>query len=546
MSLQENQLKDSDIIEQLIQNKTETDSYLLDTCEVVEEYEVTEQEKIKILNYEPEDEYIYYIDSPKLNQKEYNILKKVMQDVEEFITTIPIVELSKSEILEKMETKARQSAKKYIKSDSKIIFDLNDIASNIGLKESEEQEEQNEEKSLDKIIYYALRNMVNYERLTPVLEDQYIEDISCNGPQIPVFIYHNKYGNMASNIIYESKELDLFVSMLAQKSNKHISVASPSVAGRLEEGHRVQLTLSNEISPKGSNYTIRKFTDEPFTPVQLIDFETFSLEQMAYLWLAIENNKSLIFAGGTASGKTTSMNAISQFIPSRAKVVTIEDTQEIVLQHRNWIQGITRESFGDNDSSEINMYSLLRDALRQRPEYIIVGEVRGKEAQTLFQAMNTGHTTYSTMHAENVKSAVNRLEHEPINLPRQMLTALDIISVQVRLERDGQTVRRCKELVEIGQIDAADSSALTTKEIFNYNPRTDNIDSRIDKSDILQDIKEMNNWSDEKLKREFERRKKLLLYLKDHPKQLNYKQVTKAIRKYSNNSELKFENIIET
>ncbi|MDK2796230.1 MAG: archaeal flagellar protein FlaI, partial [Archaeoglobaceae archaeon] len=216
----------------------------------------------------------------------------------------------------------------------------------------------------------------------------------------------------------------------------------------MPDGSRIQLTLGKEVTDHGSTFTIRKFREEPVTPVDLIAWKTFSAEQMAYLWLCIENKKSLIFAGGTASGKTTSMNAISLFIPRRAKIVTIEDTRELMLPHENWIPAVTRDAF-HGEKGKIDMYDLLRAALRQRPEYIIVGEVRGREALTLFQAMTTGHTTYSTLHADSVSGAIHRLENPPIEVPRAMLEALNIISVQAQTYVNDRRVRRNIEIAEI-------------------------------------------------------------------------------------------------
>ncbi len=513
-------------------------------CEVIDTYEVTDKESIKILYDSDNSDYIYYVQSPKLNKYEQNIRWKVMSDIEEYIKQVDVISQSRDDILEQLKEKSTEYAEKYISSEKKNpITEINKISRKFGMKSDEEQiDSKFNEDSIDNIIYFVIRDMVKYDRLTPLLQDNYIEDISCNGPNIPIFIYHSEYGDMETNVVYESDELNLFVSMLAQRSGKHISVAQPNVAGRLPGGYRVQLTLAKEISPKGSNFTIRRFNEEPLTPTQLINFGTFSLEQMAYLWLAIQNNKSLIFAGGTASGKTTSMNAVSLFIPPKSKVITIEDTQEITLQHTNWLQSITRDSFGGDSKSEIDMYSLLRDALRQRPEYIIVGEVRGKEAQTLFQAMSTGHTTYSTMHADDVSSAINRLEHEPINLPRQMITALDIMSIQVQTEANGENVRRCKKLVEIGGVKQKNNK-LEVKTIYDYNPEKDNIKSRLDDSRVLNEIKISKNWTNQDIKEELERRKKVLKYLKDKEDVINYVQVTKILRRYMNNKELVLEQI---
>ena len=189
------------------------------------------------------------------------------------------------------------------------------------------------------------------------------------------------------------------------------------VDAAMPDGSRIQMTLGTAVTSHGSTFTIRKFKDVPLTPIDLINWKTFSSENMAYLWLCIENNKSLIFAGGTASGKTSSLNAVSLFMPERAKIVTLEDTRELQLPHPNWIPGVTRDAFTADERGAIDMYDLLKAALRQRPEYLLVGEVRGKEALTLFQAMSTGHTTFSTMHADSVASAIHRLENPPISVP---------------------------------------------------------------------------------------------------------------------------------
>jgi len=171
-------------------------------------------------------------------------------------------------------------------------------------------------------------------------------------------------------------------------------------------------TLGREVSDHGTNYTIRQFKDVPFTPIDLINWNTFNLDEMAFLWLCIENHKSLIFAGGTASGKTTSLNAISLFIPSNAKIVSIEDTREVELPQRNWVASVTRPSFGQDDTGDVDEFDLLEAALRQRPDYIVMGEIRGEEGRTLFQVMSTGHTTYTTFHADSVGEVIKRFTTE--------------------------------------------------------------------------------------------------------------------------------------
>jgi len=240
-----------------------------------------------------------------------------------------------------------------------------------------------------------------------------------------------------------------------------------------------------------------------------VEYGTFSIEQMAYFWLCIEHNKSLIFAGGTASGKTTSMNAVSMFVPPRAKILTIEDTRELSLYHDNWLSSITRER--RYEGADIDMYDLLRSALRHRPEYIVVGEVRGAEAITLFQAMNTGHTTFSTMHADSIETVINRLENEPINVPRAMVQSLDMLSIQTLTRSGDQRVRRAKTIGEIGGIDQR-TGELDYSSAFEWDAETDEF-SRNDSS-LMEEIADERGWSRSELLREVRRRERFLELLR--------------------------------
>jgi len=297
----------------------------------------------------------------------------------------------------------------------------------------------------------------------------------------------------------------------------------------MNDGSRIQMTLGSEVTAHGSTFTIRKFRDEPITPTDLIEWHTFSPLGIAFLWLAVENGKSCIFAGGTASGKTTTLNAISLFIPPLAKIVTLEDTRELKLPHPNWIPSVTRDSFSQDGRGEIDMYELLRAALRQRPEYILVGEVRGREALTLFQAMSTGHVTYATMHADSVASAVHRLENPPIGVPRNMLSALDLMSIQVQARVGGQRIRRNKQLIEILDVDPR-TNELITNEVFRWHPATDEI-RYSGKSYILEQIMEDRGWSEERMREELKRRQEVLEWMRIK-KIRHYQDVSKILISY--------------
>ncbi|AOW79987.1 type II secretion system protein E [Halodesulfurarchaeum formicicum] len=377
-----------------------------------------------------------------------------------------------------------------------------------------------------RLFYYLYRSFEGFDKLDPLMKDPHIEDISCDGYDLPLFVYHDTYTDIQTNRSFGEAELDDFVVRLAQNSGQHISIGDPITNATLADGSRGELALGREVTPRGSAFTIRKYAEEPFTPATLIEYDTFSLDQMAYLWLAIESNKSLIFAGGTASGKTTSMNAVSMFVPPNAKVVTIEDTRELTLHHDNWLSSVTRESLGEGE--DISMYDLLRSSLRHRPEYIVVGEVRGREAMTLFQAMNTGHTTFSTMHADSVQTVINRLENEPINVPRAMIQSLDVLSVQTLTYVGEQRVRRTNTIAEIEGIDQR-TGDLDYSMAFEYDPETDSF-NQFD-SVVLEEIRQDRGWSRSELLREFRDRKRVLQYLLEQDVR-DYRRFTAVINDY--------------
>lgn len=378
-----------------------------------------------------------------------------------------------------------------------------------------------------RVFYYVWRTYAGFGKLDPIMKDTRIEDISADGYNIPIYIYHEQYQNMASNVVYDEPELDSFIIRLSQEAGKNISLEKPYVSGTIGDGSRIELTYGEEVTRHGSTFTIRKFAEEPYTPIDLINYGTFSIEQMAYLWLAIENNKSLIFAGGTASGKTTSLNAVSMFLPPRSKVVTIEDTPEINLSHENWVPAVTRE--GPSIETEIDMFTLLRSSLRQRPEYIIVGEVRGDEALTLFQAMNTGHTTYSTIHAESIQTVIRRLENPPIEVPRAMIGALDIISVQLLTRVDQNRVRRTDTLVEITGIDER-TGDINFVELFEWDATSDDI-GRTGNSTVLNDIADEQGLRISDLRSELQNRERVLRYLQAQ-EVTGYRDFTQLIHEY--------------
>jgi flagellar protein FlaI len=329
--------------------------------------------------------------------------------------------------------------------------------------------------AVDKLVYFITRDFIGYGKIDPLMKDHYIEDISADGVNIPLYVWHRLYESIPTNILFrDEKELDSFIIRMAYLSGKNISIASPILDASLPDGSRIQLTYGNEVTRRGSTFTIRRFRADPLTISDLITFKTISSEMAAYLWYIIENRASVMVAGGVASGKTTMLNCLSMFIKPEMKIVSVEDTQELNLPHENWIPSVVRLGFDHEDkkSGTINLFDLLKAAVRQRPDYIIVGEIRGEEAYTLFQAMATGHLGMSTMHAESVAAVINRLESEPMNIPKSLISMIDVIMIMRRTEIDGKPTRRADTMTEIVGLDTQ-SKEISTVDIFNWNQNED-------------------------------------------------------------------------
>ena len=369
----------------------------------------------------------------------------------------------------------------------------------------------------DKLAYYVIRDFIGYGAVDIFIRDPNSEDVSCDGVGVPIFVFHRKYESVRTNVKFENEEqLDSFVVYLGQKCGKQISVSTPILDGTTPEGHRLQATYAREVTSRGSSFTVRLFKERPFTPVDLINYGTASEEMVAYFWLSVENGESAMVIGGTGNGKTSTLNAISLFIPPSAKIVTMEDTREMNLPHENWIPGTTRSGVGEKGqdgktAGEIDMFDLVRAALRQRPNYIIVGEVRGKEAYTMFQAMATGHTTYSTMHADSVKLMINRLENPPINIPRILLTALRTVIVQQQVRVGKQHARRIRNVVELIGFEPG-TNEIITNVVFEWDQVKDIFVFK-GHSALFDKLRDLKNWTHEEFNEEFNRRIDVVRYM---------------------------------
>lgn len=327
------------------------------------------------------------------------------------------------------------------------------------------------------LFYHVQRDMIGLGKPDAVLRDPFVEDVSCNGTRLPIYVFHRVFGSVRTNVMFDNElELNKYILQLAQSTGKHVSIYSPILDAQLQDGSRINLTLGTEVTKKGSTFSIRKFNADPITPVDLIRFGSVNSELMAWMWQLIDAKKSLLVSGGTASGKTTLLNALGMFIRQEEKVVSIEDTPEIHLTQENWIQSVARKGYGMSSGGQqagsIDMFDLLVAALRQRPEYVLVGEVRGKEAFTLFQAISTGHAAMATIHAANVQELINRVENEPMEIPRVMFQALDAVVFPGQVTRDGQRLRRVQGATEILEMDG-ETGNLLTNDAYKWHPGDD-------------------------------------------------------------------------
>ncbi len=340
-----------------------------------------------------------------------------------------------------------------------------------------------------KLLYYIERNLLGYGPIDPLMRDPNIEDISCNGTNVQIYVWHRKYESIPTNITFlDDDYLNEFVMKLAHMAGKHISIAFPIVDAMLPGKHRLAATFGREVSVKGPTFTIRKFRERPFSPVELVMGGTFNSLMAAYLWTLIEHGKTAMIAGGTGTGKTSLLNAISLFIKPGMKIVSVEDTPELNLPHPNWVQLTTRESYivGGSSGTEIKLFDLVKLSLRYRPDYIIVGEIRGEEAFVLFQAMAVGHGGLSTIHAETLDYAIKRLTSPPMNIPKTYMRLMNIfIHINRVITRIEKGIVRVQRRINIIQ-EVEDYNKYIT--IAEWDPRTDQHKVYLERSIHLKDI----------------------------------------------------------
>ena len=473
---------------------------------------VPERKKTSVFRevYPIHEPYVYaaVVTEPKSQRIKYELIEPtLLKEEEKQLKEIKDILVEEIDVNLK-EIGTREKAEEYLKK--KISEIIKDYRLKI------------EEEAVDKLMYFIIRDFLGYGKIDPLMKDPLIEDISADGVQIPIYVWHRDYESLPTNIIFkDSEELNSFIVRLAYMARKNISLATPILDSSLPDGSRIQLTYGKEITRRGSTFTIRRFRADPLTITDLISLGTLSPEMAAYFWYAIENRASILVAGGVASGKTTILNCFSMFIKPGLKLVSVEDTAELNLPHENWIPSVARTGFGDagDKAGAITLFDLLKAAVRQRPDYLLVGEVRGEEAYTLFQAMATGHLGMGTIHGESASSVIHRLSSEPMNIPKPLLTMIDAIAVQLRTEVNGKPARRTRAVTEILGLDPK-TKELITNEVYRWDARSDTFEFS-GHSHILEEKMQRKGLNENEVQKELHKRRTVLDWM-----------VKKGIRKY--------------
>jgi flagellar protein FlaI len=431
---------------------------------------------------ENEYELVYEVEEPILTEEEKSYREQLTSAVRDLINFEGIIEKKEDALLE------------YIDNRLKLL------AIELGINLSYE--------SYKKIYYYLCRDFLGMNEIEPILKDYFVEDAECNGLNSPIYIIHRIFRNIKTSVVFkEGERLESLVEKLAQRCGKHISYADPILDGTLPDGSRVNATYTADISTKGPTFTIRKFTTTPWTPTELITFRTLSPEMLAYLWILVQYKMNILITGGTASGKTTLLNAVAFFIPPEARVVSIEDTRELNLPRENWLPSVVRGSTGSRGENEISLFTLLRSSFRQSPDYVIVGEVRGKEASVLFQGMASGHSSISTMHSDSVDTLIKRLETPPIELSPTLLNVLDCVCIMTHAIVNKEETRKLREIVEIVNVDPNGIAIINTP--FTWNAMEDKFYQKSG-SRVFEKISKRYGKTMEELTQEFQTRTKLI------------------------------------
>ncbi len=362
----------------------------------------------------------------------------------------------------------------------------------------------------EKVAKYIKNEIFGLGKLEYLLENDDLEEIMVNGDNKPVYVVHRKYGMLKTNLVFQRNDILNIINKIASFAGRTINKENPLLDARLPNGDRVNATLSPPAL-EGPTITIRKFRREAFSIVDLIKFGTLTSDLAAFLWLAVEGFRikpaNIIIAGGTGSGKTTTLNCLAVFIPQNERVITIEDTAELQLP----LEHVVRFEAISEEGKPLDFNRLLINSLRMRPDRIIVGEIRGEEALTLFTAMNTGHEgCMGTLHANNSRETISRLTNAPMNVPITMLRVLDLIIIQNKIMLNGKIVRRIEEVSEVAGIEG---NNLLLNKLYQYDIKNDKVRSTGTPSRLFQIIAKATGRDLKEINLELEKRKLILEFL---------------------------------
>lgn len=392
--------------------------------------------------------------------------------------------------------------------------------------------------SIEKVRYYLTRDIVGFGPIDPFMYDPGVEDISCGGVRVPLYVWHRNFESIKTNISFNDEEaLNDFVMRMVHRAGKHVSAAFPVTDLALQGNHRMAILYQKEITPKGSSFTIRKFKEEPYTIIDLINLDTLDINIAAYLWLMLENKMSIMVLGPTASGKTTLLNAITSLMHPAFKIFTVEDVAEINIPHENWFALVARSGFGLEHEGEIGLYDLIKAGVRHRPDYIVVGEVRGEEAYVLFQALATGHGGLCTMHADSVDSAIKRLMQKPMNIPPAYIPMMNctIIIKRVRpksIISSGGVVSGSRRVTQVSEI----ISENRANDVFAWDAKSDTFNGDVKSSNLFQRITRNTGLTMEEIIEEYRRRILVLQWMVEEDIH-DYNSVSSLISTYYQNPE---------
>jgi len=456
-----------------------------------------------ILYNEAKADVIYHVSELKLTQIEQKICENLNALIEESLESTEI-----------------------ISSTSNFDSFLDNI-----IKKHEKMFSSNSFSSLQKVKYYLSRDIAGFGLIDPLMHDVNIEDVSCSGVGEPIYIWHRNFDSIKTNIKFDTHEnLNSFVSRIVFRSGKHISSAHPITDLALKGGHRLSVLYQKEVTPKGTSFTIRKFREDPYSIIDLINFGTLDVQIVAYIWMLIESKSSFVIIGSTGSGKTTILNACAGLMNPDYKIFTVEDVAEINISHKNWFSLVSRTGFGSKGEGDISLFELVKAGMRHRPDYIVIGEIRGSEAYVLFQAMATGHGGISTIHADSVESAIKRLQQKPMEIPASYIPLINCAVVIKRI-KDRSTNRTTRKAVMVSEI----SNDKIFNHVFQWNPKSDNFDGDLSQSLLFKKIADSTGQELNNILEEYQKRKMVIQWMVENNVH-TYVKVAEVVGKYYRDS----------